>query len=177
MAAEQDLFDPALIDQVSPAARDRTAEDGLVTRPLRSDDFRKGYTELLGQLTKIGGVDDAGFRRRFQDMRDAGDVYYTVVIEDAKKGKIVGCATLFVEKKVIRGLGLVGHVEDVVVDKQYRGFRLGIRVIQQLRHIADELKCYKVILDCSEDNVPFYERCGFKLKEVQMVVYSPTANL
>ena len=29
--------------------------------------------------------------------------------------------------------------------------------------------CYKVILDCSEDNVPFYAKCGLTKKEVQMV--------
>ena len=29
--------------------------------------------------------------------------------------------------------------------------------------------CYKVILDCSEDNVPFYNKCGLTKKEVQMV--------
>lgn len=35
--------------------------------------------------------------------------------------------------------------------------------------LAQELGCYKVILDCSEDNVPFYEKCGLTRKEVQMV--------
>ena len=32
-----------------------------------------------------------------------------------------------------------------------------------------EAGCYKVILDCSEANVPFYEKCGLERKEVQMV--------
>lgn len=32
-----------------------------------------------------------------------------------------------------------------------------------------EAGCYKVILDCSEENVPFYEKCGLIKKEVQMV--------
>lgn len=162
--AESDLFDRSLIKDES--------SDHLVTRPLRSDDFSKGYVPLLGQLTVTGDVDEAGFRRRFQEMADARDVYYVVVIEDPKAGKIVGCATLFVEKKVLRGLGKTGHIEDVVVDKSYRGHRLGLRVIEQLRHISDKLGCYKTILDCSEDNVAFYERCGFNRKEVQMVVYA-----
>lgn len=34
---------------------------------------------------------------------------------------------------------------------------------------AKEVGCYKVILDCSEDNVNFYQKCGFTKKEVQMV--------
>lgn len=29
--------------------------------------------------------------------------------------------------------------------------------------------CYKVILDCGESNVAFYEKCGLTRKEVQMV--------
>lgn len=35
--------------------------------------------------------------------------------------------------------------------------------------LLQELGCYKVILDCSEDNVPFYQKCGLVKKEVQMV--------
>ena len=34
---------------------------------------------------------------------------------------------------------------------------------------AEEAGCYKVILDCSEDNVAFYTKCGLTRKEVQMV--------
>ena len=29
--------------------------------------------------------------------------------------------------------------------------------------------CYKVILDCSDDNVDFYAKAGFQRKEVHMV--------
>lgn len=34
---------------------------------------------------------------------------------------------------------------------------------------AKEAGCYKVILDCAENNVAFYEKCGLTRKEVQMV--------
>jgi len=33
--------------------------------------------------------------------------------------------------------------------------------------------CYKVILDCAEKNIGFYEKCGFKRKEVTMAWYIP----
>ena len=39
--------------------------------------------------------------------------------------------------------------------------------------IGRALGCYKVMLDCSRDNVDFYKRCGFKEKEVQMAIYLP----
>jgi glucosamine-phosphate N-acetyltransferase len=43
--------------------------------------------------------------------------------------------------------------------------------MEALKRIGRQLGCYKVILDCSEHNVNFYTRCGFKQKEVQMVAY------
>jgi GNAT superfamily N-acetyltransferase len=44
-------------------------------------------------------------------------------------------------------------------------------VIEQLKSIAKAQGCYKVILDCDEKNQGFYEKLGFKKKEVQMAYY------
>lgn len=46
-----------------------------------------------------------------------------------------------------------------------------IRIIEQLKYIGLKKDCYKIILDCSQKNVPFYEKCGFAVKELQMVMY------
>lgn len=51
------------------------------------------------------------------------------------------------------------------------------RVIAALVSYAQRQGCYKVILDCSDSNVPFYQKCGFTRKEVQMVSYLPHAAL
>lgn len=51
------------------------------------------------------------------------------------------------------------------------------RVIEALVKLAEEAGCYKIILDCSEENVPFYEKCGLYKKEVQMVSESTAAGL
>lgn len=53
----------------------------------------------------------------------------------------------------------------------FLGFDLCIRVIAALQHLAQVLGCYKIILDCGEHNVAFYEKCGLRKKEVQMVQY------
>lgn len=43
---------------------------------------------------------------------------------------------------------------------------------------AKEAGCYKAILDCGEERVPFYEKCGLARKEVQMVrICSPHSAL
>ncbi|MFS7921590.1 putative glucosamine-phosphate N-acetyltransferase transcription regulator GNAT family [Helianthus anomalus] len=49
--------------------------------------------------------------------------------------------------------------------------QLGKKVVGFLVDHARLTGCYKVILDCSEDNRAFYEKCGFKKKEIQMVKY------
>jgi len=43
------------------------------------------------------------------------------------------------------------------------------RVLEALVEHAKAKGCYKVILDCSAENVAFYEKCGLERKEVQMV--------
>lgn len=143
----------------------------IVVRDLEAGDYHKGYLQLLSQLTKVGDYDEATFKARFDEMSKRSDTYKVVIIEDLDKRQIIATATLVVELKFIRGCAKCGHVEDVVVDSTYRGLRLGLRVIEALMAAAQELGCYKVILDCSEDNVPFYEKCGLTRKEVQMVKY------
>lgn len=110
-----------------------------------------GYCTLLGQLTEIGDITKEKFNKRFREMQAAKDTYYVVVIEDTKIQKIIGAATLFVEKKMLRGASLVcslnlldsscslyfkcGHIEDVVVDSTYRGKQLGKRWVDVLHFI------------------------------------------
>ena len=67
--------------------------------------------------------------------------------------------------------GQCGHIEDVVTDAGARGGGLGRRMVEHLTGVARARGCYKVILDCSEDNEGFYTKCGFRRKEVQMVQY------
>jgi glucosamine-phosphate N-acetyltransferase len=55
--------------------------------------------------------------------------------------------------------------------------KLGYWIIETLKHIGAMAGCYKIILDCSEKNVQFYEKCGFKKKEVEMVWYIPEEKL
>lgn len=44
-------------------------------------------------------------------------------------------------------------------------------MIEALLQKAEEAGCYKVFLDCSENMVPFYTKCGLLRKDVQMIRY------
>jgi glucosamine-phosphate N-acetyltransferase len=145
-------------------------------RRLEPSDFSKGLLALLAKLTTVGNVSEEDFTRRFGEIvdeekkRDSQTPPYSIaVIED--NGKIVATGTLFIEKKFIHGCGCVGHIEDVVVHEAMRGHHLGQQIIRFLTDAAKDAHCYKVILDCNEHNVGFYEKCGYSRKSVQMAKY------
>nr|GMD89788.1 glucosamine 6-phosphate N-acetyltransferase [Ipomoea batatas] len=140
-------------------------------RRLEIADKSKGFLQLLSQLTVCGAVSDEEFKERFEEVAKYGDDHLICVIEDVRLGKIVATGSVFVERKFIRSCGKAGHIEDVVVDSSVRGLQLGKRVVEYLVNHACSVGCYKVILDCTEDNKPFYDKCGFMKKAVQMVKY------
>lgn len=86
-------------------------------------------------------------------MRALPRTYYALVIVDKDKDVIVAVGTVFIERKFIRGLGSVGHIEDIAVDKSQQGKKLGLRIIQALTSLSENSGCYKTILNCSTDNV------------------------
>ena len=149
------------------------ADDKYVIRRLQKMDYDNGIIELLGQLTSISK--DEITRAKFDEYVNAllsNDNHLTIVVEDKLKGtKIIGTSTLLVEPKLIHNISKVGHIEDVVVDSEYRSHGIGKMMIDHLTNKGELMGCYKVILDCDEKNAGFYEKCGFKRKGVEMACY------
>ncbi|KAF7369115.1 Glucosamine 6-phosphate N-acetyltransferase [Mycena venus] len=167
---ELDLLFPATL--ISPEVKSQLHPDVHI-RPLASTDHGRGHLAVLSVLTVATDLGEAAWIAQFNAMRAAPKTYYSLVIVDKKSDKIVGAGALFVERKFLRGLGSVGHIEDIAVDKQQQGKKLGIRIIQALTHISESSGCYKTILNCSDDNIPFYVKCGFEKKENEMAKYAP----
>eukprot|EP00850_Spirogloea_muscicola_P011182 SM000068S20614 [mRNA] locus=s68:591881:593238:+ [translate_table: standard] len=147
------------------------AGGGLVLRPLQRADYDRGYLDLLAQLTVVGSVSREAFEQRLGEVEKRGEDHRILVIEDTALDRIVATGTVLIEYKILRQCGKVGHVEDVVVAEDMRGRHLGQRILAALDEYAKDAGCYKVILDCNEANVPFYDKCGYKRKEFQMAKY------
>jgi len=146
----------------------------MTYRLLQKADLQKGFLELLSQLTTVGNIPKSDFIKRFSEIVTNKN-HRIYVLEQGKK--IVSCATLFLEPKFIHECGLVGHVEDVVVDKACRGQKLGKKIIDFLSAEAERLGCYKILLDCSDKNVGFYEKCKYTRKGAYMAKYlNPKKN-
>jgi glucosamine-phosphate N-acetyltransferase len=74
-------------------------------------------------------------------------------------GKIQGYGSIVFEYK-IRG-GVVGHIEDIVVDRQFRRKKIGTKIIKRLISLAKKKNCYKLILQTKKQK-EFYKSLGFK---------------
>jgi glucosamine-phosphate N-acetyltransferase len=81
-----------------------------------------------------------------------------------KKVKVVGTTTLLVEPKFINKGMRVGYIEDVSVRKGYDGLGIGSQLITYATNDAISVEgCGKILLYCSKNTMPFYEKLGYKL--------------
>ncbi|KAI9636608.1 acyl-CoA N-acyltransferase [Dioszegia hungarica] len=162
--ADDLLFDPSLI----PASCSESLGSDLELRPLRASDGDRGHLELLTVLTVAPKLSSQSYADTFNHLRSCPNTYFTIVI-------IVSCGSIIIERKFVRSSGLVGHIEDIAVSKSMQGRKLGLKIINTLEEVGRGQGVYKIILDCSKENIPFYEKCGFKHKEYEMVRYIEAA--
>ncbi|KAH8404692.1 hypothetical protein KR215_007102, partial [Drosophila sulfurigaster] len=188
------LYDPKVLQQLdfhrSPAkfqpfiSAANPGEQWMKVRPLKDTDYDRGFLQLLSQLTHVGNVTRTQFLTRFSQMKASGD-YYVTVIEDTRKGEIIGAASLIIERKFIHNCAVVscptsnyvydlllmiysfclqrGRLEDVVVNDTYRGKQLGKLIVVTVSLLAEQLGCYKMSLDCKDKLIKFYETLGYVL--------------
>lgn len=125
-------------------------------RPLASTDYRRGHLKVLSVLTIVVDPGEEDWVAQFHAIKAAPRTYYSIVIVDKHTDIIVAVGTVFIELKFLRGLGSVGHIEDIAVDENQQGKKLGLRIIQALTGMSENSGCYKTILNCSDKNTRAY---------------------
>ena len=131
----------------------------VIIREIKEDDLWNGFLKSLDSLKQASSIEKSKAKEIFNKINANPDHIIAVAELD---GEIVGATTLFIESKFIHDGGLVGHIEDVVVNKEYQGQKIGEKIMNYLIEIAKNRGCYKTILDCTDDVKPFYEKLGFK---------------
>lgn len=131
-----------------------------IIRELQRDDLWNGFLTSLDSLREASSIEKSKADKVFEKINSNKDHVIAVAEVD---GKVVGSSTLLIEQKFIHNGGLVGHIEDVVVDKEFQGQRIGEKIIKVLLEKSKNRGCYKTILDCTDDVRPFYEKIGFKV--------------
>ena len=133
--------------------------DDLIIRELEEKDLVNGFLTTLDSLRETSSMNNDKVVEIFKKIKSNPE-HHIIVAEI--NGKIIGTTTLLIEPKFIHQGGLVGHIEDVVVDKNFQGKKIGEKIIKYVLEFSKNYGCYKTILDCSDNVKPFYEKLGFK---------------
>jgi len=103
------------------------------------------YIKFMYEFTKIE-----------YKLKDIPTIPYIIVIKI--DGKIIGTGSLHKIYKLHNHP--VAQIEDVMITEKYRGMGYGKKIIEHLVEVGKR-DCYKVILNCLDKNIGFYEKCGF----------------
>ena len=134
-------------------------------RELKLTDYELNYFELLLQLSQVTKPSKKEFEYYFNKIISNNN-HKIFVIEN--NGVIVANITTILEQKFIRGCKCICHIEDVVVHKDYRGKGIASKLLDFVKGYSQQNNCYKIILNCSQDYIRFYEKNGFNEKNIQM---------
>ena len=137
----------------------------LIIRKIIESDLENGFLESLDNLRQASNLEYNSAKSILKGILENENHIVHVAELD---GKIVGSTTLLIEQKFIHEGGFVGHIEDVVVKKEFEGQGIGMKLVISLLDVANKKKCYKTILNCEDTLIPFYEKIGFKQKSNEM---------
>lgn len=122
---------------------------------------------LLKQLTESPEMESETVYKIITELPPNHKIF--MILNEQKKP--IGIITIIIETKLIHGGKSVGHIEDLVVDSEYRGLGIGKRLVEFCKTYAEQNNCYKVILDCNTETKSFYEKNGFTHKNCGMSLY------
>jgi len=100
--------------------------------------------------------------------------YYDIIFKNSEifvarlNDKIVGSITIIYDQKFINNYALYGHIEDVVVDEDYRTLKIGSKLIEHVKNRCIEKNCRKCSLVCSKEISSFYLKNHFEEKGIHM---------
>ena len=131
----------------------------LIIRKIIESDLENNFLESLDNLKKASDLDlDIAKEILRKILDDENHIIHVAEMD----GMVVGSTTLLIEQKFIHKGGLVGHIEDVVVKKEFEGQGIGMKLVKSLLDVAKQKNCYKTILNCTNNLRPFYKKMGFK---------------
>jgi len=136
-------------------------------KELKKKHITKELFETLGHLSDSTKIDIKKGKKIFKLIKKNKN-HFIYAAFDKESKEIIGMITLLVEPKFIHDCGYLGHIEDVVVSKDYEGQGIGKELVKKATKKAKKLGCYRVILNCSDENIGFYEKHGYNRYEKAM---------
>jgi GNAT superfamily N-acetyltransferase len=132
----------------------------LSIRNFETSDFDQVF-ELLKQLWSYKELDYDGMKKMLDHNLTSPDHFYIVA---AHGPRVIGFCSLTVKHNLWLQ-DLLGNVDEMVVDENYRGQGIGKKLMQRITEIAVQNNCKQLELESSfhrEKAHTFYEELGFE---------------
>lgn len=132
-----------------------------IIRKLYISDYEK-YITLLNQFRPCNNtISREGYENILLNKIPNTTIW---ILEDIDTAELIGTISILYEYKLIYGGCIIGHIEDVCIHSKYRKLGLGTILIQKVIEEAKIHKCYKIVLNCMKEVLPFYISNGFEVR-------------
>jgi len=130
-------------------------------RKISQNDLSK-VIEILQQIS-IFKPDIAQIKKAWMSYIKQTNVYAIVVTYNEE---IIGFGSVVYEQNIRSGIR--GHIEDIVVTKEYQKQGVGKEIVDNIISYSKEQGCYKLSLQCNHKNIEFYKKLGFDVSGFSM---------
>lgn len=124
----------------------------LKIRNCQLSDFTKVF-KLLEQLWFDSILEYDSLRGVFENILKTDTQKLVVGIVE---NKIIGFCSLTIKHNLWQA-GNLGHIDELVIDKEFRGKGYGKKMIENITNLAQELKCKRIELDSAFNRTEAHE--------------------
>lgn len=130
-------------------------------RTATEDDFEA----ILGLIKELAAFENAADQvlNTVEQMQAEQDLFSCFVVEQTD-GKIIGMALYYLVYSTWVGKSL--YLEDLYVQKLFRGQGIGSKLLSKLFEVAQQANCQRVrwqVLDWNEPAITLYKKLGAKM--------------
>ena len=139
----------------------------MIIRNLNIKDYKKYITLINSNISNENFIDF------LNNVLGKLHIIYILEIDD----NIIGTGTLFIEKKITYGGCNMGHIENILIDNNYRKNGYGEMIVRKLLEYAKINKCYRIDLNCTTELESFYNKNNFNQKHICMnIIFKENFN-
>src|SRR5215472_3214667 len=157
----------ALVEQ-DPSKFKASKKIDFEVREISVTDLGRGFFETLSNLAPVGRISEEHENAKKVLQEITTNPFHKIFVAVKNDGEIVGSNTILIEQKFIRNGGRLAHNQDLAIKKGYEGMGIAKALVDRSLGFARRMKCYKVIVECAEENVPFHEKFGFKKYQISI---------
>ena len=132
-------------------------------RKLEKNDY-KNYLNLMNQFRPIQqNLDFDTFSNIYDQIFKSNEIYVALMDKN-----IIGSITVIYEQKFINNCALYAHIEDIIVDENFRNNKIGSKLLNYVKKKALDKNCFKCTLVCNKDVANFYFKNNFEDRGLNM---------